>query len=93
MKGVKDTQILDNLIILSLIAGAFIAGLKLAGHYHRKFDEERSYQERLREARERAPGKGPGGPYVSRQPISTRFMDKLKTEGRAVQKLEKVKNP
>ena len=27
-------QILDNIIILALIAGAFVAGLKIANHYH-----------------------------------------------------------
>lgn len=93
MKGVGETQIVDNLIILGLIVGSFVFGLKLAGHYYQRFEKERDYQERLREARELAHWKGPGGPYVSRQPISTGFMDKLKTEGRAVQKLEKVEKP
>lgn len=81
-------NIVDNVIILLLIVGSFIAGLKLSGHYYTMLFEERDYQERLREAREYAQWTGPGGPYVARKPIGTDFMERLRTNGRAVQKLK-----
>ena len=34
-------QILDNLIILTLIVLSFIAGLRLDNHYHQKADLDR----------------------------------------------------
>ena len=82
-------RIADNVIILLLIVGAFIAGLKLAGYYHTKLFEERDYQERLREAREYAQWTGPGGPYVARHPINDEFMQRLRTNKRAIQKLNR----
>ena len=77
-------QILDNLIILLLIVGAFLAGLVLSGIYWRRLIDEWRYTCKILAA-----DKGLG--YIAPPetdsvfPIGQEFMDKLKTNGRATQ--------
>ena len=79
-------QIIDNLIILSLIVIAFIAGLKVAGHYYSQMVSMHEYTEKIM-----ASEKGFG--YIAHpgkhMPIGENFMDRLKTNGRATQVLRK----
>jgi len=83
---------IDNIIIILLIVGAFIAGLRLADHYHYREQKVREYRERLADYRDYARWTGPGGPYVqapAKETIGQEFMDKLRTHGRAVTRLTK----
>ena len=79
-------QFLDNIIILLLITLAFIAGKKISDRYYKSQIDELDYIVRLQ-----AVEKGVG--YVPQQqpkryiPIGQPFMDKLKENGRAVQKI------
>ena len=78
-------QILDNLIILLLIVGAFIAGLVLAGWYYKKLLSEIEWILKVTVA-----DKGLGYiayPEKVSQPITQAFMDHLKKHGRATQAL------
>lgn len=77
---------LDNLIILLLIVGAFIAGLALAGMYWKRLVDEWRYTCKILSA-----DKGLG--YIAPPqrekvlPIGQDFMDKLRENGRATQAL------
>lgn len=79
-------QMLDNFIILSLIAIAFFAGKRISDNYHDKIIQELQYQLRLRSAKE---GVGYVAPPAKKQivPIGQPFMDKLKQNGRATQQI------
>lgn len=77
---------LDNLIILLLIVGAFIAGLCLAGMYWKRLIDEWRYTCKILSA-----DKGLG--YIAPPqrekvlPIGQDFMNKLRENGRAIQAL------
>ena len=77
-------QILDNLIILLLIIGAFLAGLVLSGIYWRRLINEWRYTCKILSA-----DKGLG--YIAPPegdntfPIGQDFIDRLKEKGRATQ--------
>lgn len=78
-------QILDNVIIIGLIVLAFIAGLKLAGHYYERLMEEERYANKILAVKG---GYGYIAPPEKRHvPIGQPFMDKLKENGRATQAL------
>ena len=79
-------QMLDNFIILSLIALAFFVGKKISDNYHDKIISELQYQLRLNSAKE---GVGYVAPPARKQrvPIGQNFMDKLKENGRATQQI------
>ena len=77
-------QILDNIIILLLPVIAFIAGKKLSDSYHASVIDELQYQLRLIAAQH---GVGYVQPPPKKQPIGQPFMDKLKTNGRATQRI------
>ena len=79
-------QILDNLIILILPVLAFLAGKKISDHYNADRILDLQYQLRLLSAQ-----KGVGyiaPPAKKRAPIGQPFMDMLKSNGRATQKLD-----
>ena len=74
---------IDNIIILLLIIGAFIAGMKISDHYNRQISDYLDYVLRIQAAQQ-------GVGYIARprrSPISQEFMDKLRKEGRAVQQI------
>lgn len=78
-------QILDNAIILCLIFLAFFAGKKTSDHYYSDIIDELRYQIRLNAAKN---GVGyVAQPSHKRAPIGQPFMDRLKTNGRAIQQL------
>jgi len=81
-------QMLDNFIILSLIALAFYVGKRISDAYHDRTIQELQYQLRLASAKE---GVGYVAPPLRKQkvPIGQPFMDKLKENGRAVQQLDR----
>lgn len=82
-------QILDNLIIITLIVSAFIAGMKLDKSY--RIEAQREKKEALERQfvrlRVKADADDPCKPYVAPQcqnwPISEAFMNELKTTGKA----------
>ena len=82
-------QILDNVLILALPILAFIAGLKLAGHYYSRILAEYQYAEKILSA-----GKGLGYialPQLKKSgPIGQDFMDRLHNSGHATQA---IRNP
>ena len=78
-------QIIDNIVILSLIVLAFLAGKKLSDRYHENIVSELEFQIRKHDIE-----KGIG--YVSKTPrkyvpIGQEFMDRLKENGHATQTL------
>lgn len=79
-------QIVDNAIILLLIALSFFAGKRTADRYNEHIIDELRYQTRLFAAQQ---GVGYVAPPMKRQrqPIGQEFMDKLKKDGRATQQI------
>ena len=78
--------ILDNIIILTLIVGAFLAGKYISDKYN-----ERIIRHLLWKIRLNAAEKGVGyvaPPVKERMPIGQPFMDKLKENGRATQAIQ-----
>ena len=75
-------QILDNLIILLLIVGAFLGGLVLAGTYWRKVVNELRYTCKVLAAQN---GLGYIAPpeATTEGPITQTFMDHMRKNGRA----------
>ena len=76
-------NILDNVIILLLIVGAFLAGKCISDKYN-----DRVIRHLLWKIRLSAAEKGVGyvaPPSGERMPIGQPFMDKLKENGRATQ--------
>lgn len=92
-------QILDNLIILTLIVLSFVAGLRVDNHYHQKADLDRkeALEKQFVRLRAKADADDPVRPYGTPQvlppipinysapagPITQEFMDELKTTGKA----------
>jgi hypothetical protein len=74
-------------IMLFLITGSFIAGLKLSGYYHRCADADKEYalQKQYMRLRAGADADDPVGPYVSRNNIvlPPEFEKRMKQNGRA----------
>lgn len=77
-------NILDNVIILLLIVGAFLAGKTISDSYHRRILSEYEYIFRMTAAEK---GVGYVAPPAGKVPIGQPFMDRLKENGRATQKL------
>ena len=81
-------QLLDNVIILLLIIGAFAAGKTTSDKYNERCVAELQYQLRLNAAQN---GVGYVAPPATakrqRAPIGQSFMDKLKENGRATQQI------
>lgn len=78
-------QILDNLIILLLIIGAFLSGLALAGMYWRRLIDEWRYTCKILASQNGVGYVAP--PEDKTLPIGQSFMDRLKENGRATQAL------
>ena len=81
-------NILDNVIILLLIAGAFIAGKLISDKYHERIESEYEYMIKVRAA-DRGVGYIAPPARKPQVPIGQLFMDKLKETGRAAQVLTK----
>lgn len=79
-------QILDNIIILTLIVLAFIAGKVISDRYNERQIQELEYQLRLFAAEK---GIGYIAPPTKKKlvPIGQPFMDRLKETGHATQAL------
>jgi len=79
-------QIIDNIVILLLIFGAFVLGKRISDSYHEKQIQELEFQLRLAAAEK---GVGYVAPPVKKKyvPIGQPFMDKLKENGHATQQL------
>lgn len=85
-------QIVDNLIILTLIVLAFIAGKFIADRYNEKIIKELEFQLRVIAA-EKGIGYVAPPQNIKRMPIGQPFMDKLKQNGRAVQQISSSNTP
>lgn len=77
-------NIIDNTIILLLILGAFLGGLKLAGKYYKKLLAELQWLLKVMIAENGLGYIAPPQEEPS-QPISQMFMDHLKKHGKATQ--------
>lgn len=84
-------QLLDNFIILTLIIGSFVAGLKLANWYNAKASAEQKYALEKQFVRLQAGSDAddPVQPYVPPNPIPVEFMDHLRANGRATMQFDK----
>lgn len=75
------------ILVLLLIIGSFIAGLKLAGYYHRQATADREYALQKQYARlcVGADADDAVAPYVPREPIQLppEFEEKFRQNGRA----------
>ena len=80
-------NIVDNVIILALIMGAFLFGRYIADRYNTQTIDELRYQLRLLSAQH---GTGYVAPPSTRRRVSIGqpFMDKLRETGKAVQRLD-----
>jgi len=78
-------NIVDNIIILALVIGSFVSGMKISDRYHSRIEENQRYYLRLNAAE-----KGVGYVAPPQTPIGQPFMDRLKTNGRATQRLKRV---
>lgn len=78
-------QILDNLIILSLIILSFVAGMKLADWNNQKASAERkdALEKQYLRLRAKMDEDDPVKPYKYTQPITPQFMNELRTKGKA----------
>ena len=86
------------ILVLVLIIASFIAGLKLAGYYHRQATSEREYALKKQYARLIVGADADDGvaPYVPREPVQLppEFGEHLKRNGRATVSLNpNPKNP
>ena len=79
-------EIVNYILILVLAGTSFFAGKWTADSYHEKINRELLYQIRLNAAKEGVGYVAP--PPRRRVPIGQQFMDKLKENGRAVQKID-----
>lgn len=76
-------MILINVIMLALFAIVFYAGKKTADGYNEEIIRELQYQLQIMAAQK---GVGFIAPPVRRRVIGDQFMDKLKKDGRAIQR-------
>lgn len=84
-------QILDNLIIICLVALSFFAGVRLADKYHREEKQQVEREVRLAQARMLANDYAPYVAPVKRMPIGARFEERLRTNKRATQQISPEK--
>lgn len=82
-------QILDNIIILTLIVLAFIAGKHISDKYNADKIRELEYIIRLNAA-EKGVGYIAPQPVRKYTPIGQEFMNKLRENGRATQKVSRT---
>ena len=82
-------QILDNIIILLLPVLAFIAGKKMSDKYHKAQDEVLTDEIKRLSLIHGIGYLPPEQPVKKYVPIGQPFLDKLKENGRAVQKLDR----
>ena len=86
-------QIIDNLLILVLIAGAFLYGKYLGDKYHKEAETEKTYALQKQYVRLKAgcDADDPGQPYVAHpsasQPIPAEFIEHLRRNKRATMQL------
>lgn len=80
-------RLLDNVIIITLIVMAFLAGKKISDGYHEKMINELLFQLRLKAA-EHGVGYVPYPVSKKHNPIGQDFMDRLKETGRATQSIQ-----
>lgn len=80
-------QIVDNIVIILLIVLSFFAGKRISDNYHRQQLDEMEYQLRLSAAEKGVGYVAP--PPRKRMPIGQPFMDRLKENGRATQRLSR----
>lgn len=78
-------QIIDNLIILLLISGAFVAGLGLAGMYWERLVNEWRYTAKVLAAQLGVAYVAPPEEEKNPFPIGQEFMTRMKENGRATQ--------
>ena len=85
-------QFLDNLIILTLIAGAFLCGKHFSDSYHRKAKDDITYALQKQYARIVAgcDADDAGQPYVPypNQAITPSFMERLRKNKQATMQLK-----
>ena len=82
-------NILDNVIILALIFGAFLFGRYVSDSYNTQIIDELRYQLRLLSAQHGTGYVAPPCTPKKRVHIGQPFMDKLKENGRAVQQIHR----
>ena len=86
-------QIVDNLLILMLIAGAFLYGKYLGDKYHKEAETEKQYALRKQYVRLKAgcDADDPAQPYVAppqaSRPIPSEFIEHLRRNKRATMQL------
>jgi len=86
-------QFIDNLLILALIAGAFLYGKYIGDKYHREADAEKTYALQKQYARLKAGCDADDScqPYVphpsAKQPIPSEFVERLRRNKRATMQL------
>ena len=78
-------SILDNTIILSLIVGAFIAGMKIADKYHREARQEikTALQRQFLRLQTDMDADDPVQPYQSPFSVPPEFEERLRENGSA----------
>ena len=83
-------QIIDNIIILLLVIGAFLGGICISNYYHRVIESHLDYALKILSTEK---GLGYIAPPEAKKvvPIGQPFMDKLKEHGRATQALRSAK--
>ena len=84
-------QLIDNLLILLLICGAFVTGLYLSGRYYKKLLSELQWILKVMTA-EKGLGYIAQPEEIPTSPISQSFMDHLRQHGRATTALRVSKN-
>jgi hypothetical protein len=87
-------NILDNFLIIAIHAVCFIAGMKLADKYHREEQRRVDYELRCFNTRLQAGDYGiyPQPAPPKRQYMGQPFVDRLRTNGRAIQQISKDKS-
>jgi len=80
-------NILDNLIIISLIVASFCSGMYVANKYNRKIQAQNDYANKILSAQGGLGYIAPPQTERKKVPIGQPFMDKLSEQGRAVQAL------
>ncbi len=80
---------IEYIIVLALLVGAFIAGMKTSDRYHRQAPEELKYALQKQYVRlvSGSDADDPVQPYVNRAPIDESFMRHLHKHGKATKQI------
>lgn len=81
----------ENLITLLLVFGAFFAGMKVSDKYHADIEDAQDYVIRVLGINHGAGYITPLSKEPKTGPIGENFMNKLKTEGKAIQQFSPSK--